>query len=267
MSAPSSSPWAPPPSAQSIRSIRSSPCATRYGFRIHVDAAYGGYFRLIPESLDETGPPRLRRHRPGRLHRHRPPQARPAALRLRLRPLSRPRRRPLLQARLAVHLLHFERATPRRDQPGVLPRRRRGRRPLGHAAASAATCPVAISPAVWPPAAAPPSSSTAACAPTARFNPLAAGPPELDIVVWKVQCRTLCRSKPPSLRAEIFDACAASNLHLALVQLPQSWFGLPASASRQPVAKPVTCLRSVLMKPEHEGWLDAIWAILTAAGQ
>src|SRR5205814_9551499 len=25
----------------------------RYGFRIHVDAAYGGYFRLIPELLDE----------------------------------------------------------------------------------------------------------------------------------------------------------------------------------------------------------------------
>src|ERR1035437_5601759 len=25
----------------------------RYNFRVHVDAAYGGYFRLIPESLDE----------------------------------------------------------------------------------------------------------------------------------------------------------------------------------------------------------------------
>ena len=25
----------------------------KYGFRIHVDAAYGGYFRLIPEALDE----------------------------------------------------------------------------------------------------------------------------------------------------------------------------------------------------------------------
>src|ERR1035437_9563291 len=25
----------------------------RYGFRVHVDAAYGGYFRLIPEALDE----------------------------------------------------------------------------------------------------------------------------------------------------------------------------------------------------------------------
>jgi glutamate/tyrosine decarboxylase-like PLP-dependent enzyme len=25
----------------------------KYGFRIHVDAAYGGYFGLIPDSLDE----------------------------------------------------------------------------------------------------------------------------------------------------------------------------------------------------------------------
>jgi hypothetical protein len=27
----------------------------------------------------------------------------------------------------------------------------------------------------------------------------------------------------------------------------------------------VTCLRSVLMKPEHEAWLDRIWERLTAA--
>jgi hypothetical protein len=27
----------------------------------------------------------------------------------------------------------------------------------------------------------------------------------------------------------------------------------------------VTCLRSVLMKPEHQAWLDQIWERLTAA--
>jgi hypothetical protein len=27
----------------------------------------------------------------------------------------------------------------------------------------------------------------------------------------------------------------------------------------------VTCLRSVLMKPEHEAWLDRIWERLTAS--
>jgi hypothetical protein len=27
----------------------------------------------------------------------------------------------------------------------------------------------------------------------------------------------------------------------------------------------VTCLRSVLMKPEHEAWLDRIWEKLIAA--
>jgi hypothetical protein len=29
----------------------------------------------------------------------------------------------------------------------------------------------------------------------------------------------------------------------------------------------VTCLRSVLMKPEHETWLDRIWDRLTASGE
>jgi tyrosine decarboxylase / aspartate 1-decarboxylase len=42
--------------------------------------------------------------------------------------------------------------------------------------------------------------------------------------------------------------------------LPQFWFG-PAS-SREEL---VTCLRSVLMKPEHEAWLDRIWEELCGA--
>ena len=61
----------------------------------------------------------------------------------------------------------------------------------------------------------------------------------------------------------IFDACATRNLHLALVQLPQRWFrpeGVPF-----PVGVKVTCLRSVLMKPEHEAWLDRIWDVYSAA--
>jgi hypothetical protein len=43
--------------------------------------------------------------------------------------------------------------------------------------------------------------------------------------------------------------------------LPQSWFGRPDGAK----SGAVTCLRSVLMKPEHEAWLDRIWARLSAA--
>jgi hypothetical protein len=86
------------------------------------------------------------------------------------------------------------------------------------------------------------------------------GGPELDIVVWKMRDSTVERSS--ALGQSIFSACAARDLHLALVQLPQFWFG-PAGGSSA-VEGYVTCLRSVLMKPEHEAWLDRIWDELSA---
>jgi tyrosine decarboxylase / aspartate 1-decarboxylase len=82
-------------------------------------------------------------------------------------------------------------------------------------------------------------------------------PPELDIVVWAL------RAADPRLASEgaqrIFDACARRGLHLALVQLPGSWFVPEWRGER------VTCLRSVLMKPEHEAWLGEIWERLSEA--
>jgi hypothetical protein len=94
-----------------------------------------------------------------------------------------------------------------------------------------------------------------------RFQPLPAGAPELDIVVWKVNAETTERAS--DLAQQIFSACAARDLHLALVQLPSAWFE-PAikfepQGSAANGARLVTCLRSVLMKPEHEAWLDRIW--------
>ncbi len=86
---------------------------------------------------------------------------------------------------------------------------------------------------------------------------MAAGAPELDIVVWKVRAATA--EKASAVARSIFSACAERNLHLALVQLPQFWFE-PQSSDEH-----VTCLRSVLMKPEHELWLDRIWEELSAA--
>jgi len=91
-----------------------------------------------------------------------------------------------------------------------------------------------------------------------RFEALAGGDPELDIVVWKLRAGTA--EAASALAHSVFSACAARNLHLALVQLPQFWFG-PAEST----GEHVTCLRSVLMKPEHEAWLDRIWSELTAA--
>jgi hypothetical protein len=96
-----------------------------------------------------------------------------------------------------------------------------------------------------------------------RFEPLAAGPPELDIVVWKVKAETAERAS--ELAQRVFAACAARDLHLALVQLPLPWFQPADCAARGVETGLVTCLRSVLMKPEHEVWLDRIWERLTAA--
>jgi glutamate/tyrosine decarboxylase-like PLP-dependent enzyme len=92
-----------------------------------------------------------------------------------------------------------------------------------------------------------------------RFEPLAAGPPELDIVVWALRAAT---SREAAERAQkVFDACAARDLHLALVRLPGTWF----SAEGGEQTETVTCLRSVQMKPEHEQWLGRIWERLNAA--
>jgi tyrosine decarboxylase/aspartate 1-decarboxylase len=92
----------------------------------------------------------------------------------------------------------------------------------------------------------------------ARFVPLAAGAPELDIVIWALRGPTARESSDRAQR--VFDACAKRDLHLALVQLPGSWFERTDCGEDL-----LTCLRSVLMKPEHEAWIDRIWESLSAA--
>jgi glutamate/tyrosine decarboxylase-like PLP-dependent enzyme len=79
--------------------------------------------------------------------------------------------------------------------------------------------------------------------------------PDLDIVVWAVRAATPAES---SRRAqEVFDRAAKLDLHLALAQMPPRIFpdsGWPSE--HQPGT--VTSLRSVLMKPEHLAWVDEI---------
>jgi glutamate/tyrosine decarboxylase-like PLP-dependent enzyme len=79
--------------------------------------------------------------------------------------------------------------------------------------------------------------------------------PELDIVVWAARGSSGEDSSDRARRT--FDEAARRGLHLALAELPGTFFGLDAER--------VTCLRSVLMKPEHLPWLDRIWAILSDA--
>lgn len=96
-------------------------------------------------------------------------------------------------------------------------------------------------------------------------------PPELDIVVWSVRGKDTAES---SGRARaIFQEASRRGLHLALAELPARWFedartdqAEPAGASgAASAAGTVTCLRSVLMKPEHLDWIDRIWEILDTA--
>ncbi len=82
--------------------------------------------------------------------------------------------------------------------------------------------------------------------------------PQLDILVWAVRDGSVAASS--RLAQEIFAAAAGEDLHLALVQLPGRFFP-PGSWPDQ--TGNVTCLRSVLMKPQHLDWLETIWSKLS----
>jgi tyrosine decarboxylase / aspartate 1-decarboxylase len=87
-------------------------------------------------------------------------------------------------------------------------------------------------------------------------------PPELDIVVFAMRAATVKESS--RLAQEVFAAAEKENLYLALTQLPAAFFPQQtwSDQAHQPT---ITCLRSVLMKPEHLSWLDRIFAILNRA--
>src|SRR6202048_2055007 len=86
--------------------------------------------------------------------------------------------------------------------------------------------------------------------------------PELDIVVFATRAASVSEMSAKS-RA-IFAAAAERGLHLAVAELPVSFFRLLEPGVRRD-RETVTCLRSVLMKPEHLDWIDRIWQILCSA--
>lgn len=88
---------------------------------------------------------------------------------------------------------------------------------------------------------------------------LTAFAPELDIVIWAPHAESV--SQASEIARAIFDAAARQHLHLALAELPADFFDLEAAGMRRD-RDTITCLRSVLMKPEHGDWLDQIWEIL-----
>ena len=84
---------------------------------------------------------------------------------------------------------------------------------------------------------------------------VAGPPPQLDIVTWTVRAETAQES---SRRAqEVFNRAAKNDLHLALAHMPARIFADAEWRNQNPFAN-VTCLRSVLMKPEHLTWVEEI---------
>jgi glutamate/tyrosine decarboxylase-like PLP-dependent enzyme len=93
-----------------------------------------------------------------------------------------------------------------------------------------------------------------------RFVP--AFVPELDIVVFAPRANSVSEMSAKS-RA-IFAAAAERGLHLAVAELPVSFFiSLEPNVRRD--RETLTCLRCALMKPEHLDWIDRIWQILASA--
>jgi glutamate/tyrosine decarboxylase-like PLP-dependent enzyme len=95
----------------------------------------------------------------------------------------------------------------------------------------------------------------------ARFLTLM--PPELDIVVWAPAAANAAEIGAASRR--LFDAAAELDLHLALVRVDAAlaarhWPGIVRAGG-----EPVTCLRCCLMKPEHLDWLDDLWGVVQRA--
>jgi glutamate/tyrosine decarboxylase-like PLP-dependent enzyme len=234
----------------------------RYGFRIHVDSAYGGYFKLIPETLDEParrafavidqadsivvdphkhglqpygcGCVLFRDPSVGRFYKHDSPYTYFTSSNLHLGEISLECSRAGASAVALWATQQLLPLTPDGEFARGLAAGRRAAFELDRRLRA-----------------------------DGRFEPLAAGLPELDIVVWKI--RAAAPQDAAARAQKIFEACAARNLHLALVQLPQQWFRLPQEPNLSPAADLVTCLRSVLMKPEHEVWLDGIWQAYAGA--
>ncbi len=228
----------------------------RYGFRIHVDAAYGGYFRLISAALDE--PARLAYaalHQADSIvvdpHKHGLQPYGCGCILFRDPSVGRFYKHDSPYTYFTSHQLHLGEISLECSRAGasavalwathqLLPLLPHGEFARGLGQGRAATLDLDLRLRL-----------------DARFEPLRAGPPELDIVVWKLAAPT--PRQAAALAQSVFAACAARDLHLALVELPLTWFQAGAGAGT------VTCLRSVLMKPEHQAWLGQIWDKLSAA--
>ncbi|HEV1994822.1 MAG TPA: aminotransferase class I/II-fold pyridoxal phosphate-dependent enzyme, partial [Candidatus Acidoferrum sp.] len=229
---------------------------TKHGFRIHADAAYGGYFALT-ESLGEDakrafarigqadsividphkhglqpygcGCVLFRDPEVGRLYKHDSPYTYFSSAELHLGEISLECSRP---GAAAAALWATQRLLPLKKGGEFARGLERGRK-----AALALFEKVRAD---------------------ARFvTPFA---PELDIVVFAPNARSV--SEASVLSRKIFEAAAKRDLHLAVAELPIRFWEANLGEMRRD-RETLTCLRSVLMKPEHLDWVTRIWDLLS----
>jgi glutamate/tyrosine decarboxylase-like PLP-dependent enzyme len=228
----------------------------RYGFRLHADAAYGGYFGLASNLAAETGRTyeRLREvdsividpHKHGlqpygcgcvlfrdpevgRFYRHDSPYTYFTSDELHLGEISLECSRPGAAA-VALWATHR-----------LLPLVADGEFARGLAAGRKAAL-----------------TLYERVKGDRRF--VTAAPPELDILVWAPRAARVSEASARARR--LFDEAARRHLHLALAELPVEFFDLGRMDKDRPT---LTSLRSVLMKPEHREWADRIWKTLDEA--
>jgi tyrosine decarboxylase / aspartate 1-decarboxylase len=223
----------------------------KYGFRLHVDAAYGGYFRLVSNldadaqrAFERTGEadsivvdPHKHGLQPygcgcilfrdpamGRWYKHDSPYTYFTSAELHLGEISLECSR---AGASAVALWTTQRLLPLERDGEFAQGLEKGREAALRLHRTVAGDP--------------------------HFVP---GPvPELDIVTWAVRAETVAES---SRRAhQVFDEAAKLDLHLALAQMPARIFA-GAGWPEEQQGSNVTCLRSVLMKAEHLVWVEEI---------
>ncbi|SBR45816.1 MULTISPECIES: pyridoxal phosphate-dependent decarboxylase family protein [unclassified Halomonas] len=229
-----------------------------YDFRIHVDAAYGGYF-MLDESLDES----IRRHfssiqftdsvvidphkhglQPygcgcvlfsdplvGRHYQHESPYTYFSSDELHLGEISLECSR---AGASAVALYATMQAFPLKPGGELGQRLARSRQAAQRLV----------------------SLVHADC----RF--LTAWVPDLDIAVWMPKGAKA--SEVSQLSQALLQSCATQEIHLALFQVPKAMVSIRAPKLEWDIDH-VTCLRACLMKPEHLNYLDEIWQRISAA--
>jgi len=232
----------------------------RYGFRIHADAAYGGYF-VLAENLGADAAAAFLRiggadsivvdpHKHGlqpygcgcvlfrdpgvgRLYKHDSPYTYFSSAELHLGEISLECSRP---GAAAAALWATQRLLPLEKGGAFARGLERGRKAA--------------------------QSLFEKVRADSRF--VAAFAPELDIVIFVPTAASA--SEASVLSRRIFEAAAQRDLHLAVAELPIRFWG-ENLGSMKGDRETLTCLRSVLMKPEHLDWIDRIWEKLSLSTQ